>query len=315
MKKFILNAILFVLLIFSFAYLLDGVINKGLRKMGDYRFMSWNQMIHNKVNADIIINGNSRGLSHFNPKFLDSILNCNSYNLGIGGYPFRMQVLKYNLYLKYNINPKIIIQNVDFVTLNKSDFFGHEREQVFPFVFEPYLQKELIGMGFKWYELYLPYIRYFGYQSVIKNGLFQYFHFKNYNEQASSKGFYPEKGNWNSSELEKVQKIEFKKERTATYLFEQYLASCSKEKIKVVLVNSPIYYKASDKLINRNEMNDYYSSVAKKYGHVYLDYTVDPLCYDTTNFAVAVHLNQLGSTKFSIKLANDLNSMKIFARD
>jgi len=314
-KKFFLKSFLFVIILLGCSYGLDFAISNGLSNMQDYRFQSWNDVIQSEVNADIIVNGNSRGLSHFNVEILEEVLNCNAYNLSIGGHPFNIQNMKYNFYLEHNKPPSVIIQNVDFLTINSAQVIGHEREQVFPYIFDSFLQTHLHDFGFSKMELYLPLIRYFGYQMVIKNGLLQFLKLRNYNSHPSYKGFYPEKGQWNPTELNRLEDITFETDTAAAKLFEQYLTDCKKNEIKVILVNSPVYYRAMNKVSNRDSMTDYFQDISTKNGHIYLDYTKDDICLDSTNFSVSVHLNEKGAAKFTRKLANDLDSLGIFSKN
>ena len=73
MKHFLIRTILFLSIVFGLAWGLDFVISKGLLKMEDYRFMSWNDMLCDTIEADVVILGNSRGFSHFEPWTIDSI--------------------------------------------------------------------------------------------------------------------------------------------------------------------------------------------------------------------------------------------------
>lgn len=309
MKKYLLKIALLLLIMVIGAFILDFMISRGLREMEDYRYQSWNDIYENRINADIIVNGNSRALSHFIPEIIDSCFQTNTYNLGIGGYPFSVQNMKYQFFLEHNKPPKVILQNVDFVTLNQQEIIGHEREQIFPFVFDDYLQKELPNYGISTVDVHIPLIRYFGYQMVIKNGLIEFLHLKHYKSNPSINGFYLEKGSWNSTELDKLQKIKFNPDSMTASLFENYLKDCSDNHIQVFLVNSPVFYRATNKLVDKAKMNNYYKTLAAKFGHVYLDYTNHPICNDSTNFVVAVHLNEEGAKKFTKVLVNDLDSI------
>jgi hypothetical protein len=55
----------------------------------------------------------------------------------------------------------------------------------------------------------------------------------------------------------------------------------------------------------------YFEHVAEEYGCLYLDYTDTPVCYDTSNFVVSVHLNARAAQQFSQKLIEDLISLNI----
>jgi len=311
MKKFLLKILLFASILTAFAYIIDICISKGLISMSDYRFQTWNEISKNEINADLLINGNSRGLSHYVPSVFDSVLNTNSYNIGFGGHPFNAEYLKYHYYISHNKIPKVLIQNVDFLTLSDIFVIGHEREQILPFVKDTYLRKHLPDYGFNLFEIYIPLVRYFGYQKEIKNGLFEKFGLKHYFNTTSEKGFLPEKGVWDPTELNKIEKIPFDKDSFSVDLFIKYLSELKNDNVKVFLVNSPVYYKATEKLEEKAEMYEFYSEIARRFGFIYLDYTSDSLCFDSTMFVKAVHMNKTGAVKFSKKLASDLRKYKL----
>lgn len=52
-----------------------------------------------------------------------------------------------------------------------------------------------------------------------------------------------------------------------------------------------------------------YREIADRNSFPFLDYSNDPICYDTLNFYNAMHLNARGANLFSAELAHDLNSL------
>lgn len=289
----------------SLAYALDYAISTGLKRMDDYRFQTWKDISNSNINADVLIMGNSRAFSHFDPHVLDSVLKMNTYNLGIGGHSFNVQYLRYQYYIKHNRKPKIIIQNVDFFTFVTMKI-GHQREQLFPFVFDPFLQKELLNFGYSWPELHLPVYRYFGYQMVVKNGLFEFLNIHHYKNQPSYKGFRPETGNWNPTVLNTLENFKSVSDSAALSLFDKFVSECKTENIKLVLVYSPVYYKAMEKFKNRKESDNLIDSLAKRHSLIYFNYAKDSICYKTDLFHVAIHLNKTGAKIFTKSFAEDL---------
>ena len=64
-----------------------------------------------------------------------------------------------------------------------------------------------------------------------------------------------------------------------------------------------------------DEVNNFFESVAQKFGYKYLNYTENyDLCNDTVNFCVSVHLNPKATDKFSTDFAHDLDSLKIISK-
>lgn len=311
MKKFILSIVCFIVAAFLFALACDLMISHGLRKMEEYRFQPWNEMMIGGMYHDVLIMGNSRGLSHFNPVILDSVLNVSSYCVAIGGYPVNGQIVKYGMYVQKNEKPKNIIYNVDFVTLNIHTFkHQHESEQFFPTVCEKYMRKQLLKNGFNILDVYCPMCRYFGYQTFIKNGFFEFFHIKHYKERTPYKGHYPEYGSWDGTELAKMVPHRAEPDAEAKQMFENFIKECKENNINVILVNSPVYSECTKKILNMEEYNTYYQNIADKYGFKYLNYTENyDLCYDTSYFCVSVHLNPEGRDIFTTKLAHDIDSL------
>ena len=95
-------------------------------------------------------------------------------------------------------------------------------------------------------------------------------------------------------------------------LFNNYLNELKDEGIQLILVNSPVYYKATEKLKQRKEMHNFFDSIASENGFKYLDYTDDSICFDSTKFVVSVHLNEEGAKIFTRKLVKDLKNNDIF---
>ena len=192
-------------------------------------------MLAGGMDNDILIMGNSRGKSHFDTRVIDSLSHKQSFNISIGGYPINAQLLKYQLYREHNRKPDLIIQNIDYLTIRvMSDIRNqHESEQFFPLVYDKEIRDHLRESGYGFLELNMPLYRFFGYQQVIKNGLMEALHIKHYS-RPSYKGFLPEKGRWNGSELQrmKVENVVLSEEGKA--LFEDYLARCSADSIRVL---------------------------------------------------------------------------------
>ncbi len=315
MKRFLIRFVVFAIIVYSFAWGLDFAISKGLLKMEDYRFMSWNEMMRGDINADVIIMGNSRGFSHFEPWTIDSICGTRTYCLGLGGYSITVETLKYYCYQLYNKKPKYIVQNVDCFTMrNDVAPYNHESEQFLPLIYDRRMHKQLLSVGYSKLDVYMPLYRYFGYQMVIKNGLLEFFGIKHYINNPSRKGHHYEKGLWDGSVLASMEKIDATMDSSAMKHFEKYMNNCYNEGIKVILVNSPIYTGATRKTQGLDRVNSYFDSIALKYNTVYLNYTEEyEICEDTAYFCNSTHMNPEATHRFSIDFANELK--KIIAND
>lgn len=306
MKKFLIKISVFAVTIYGLAWGLDYAISKGLYQMEDYRFMSWHEMQQGDINAEILIMGNSRGLSHFEPETIDSITGLSCYNLGIGGYSITVQDFKYHDYSLYNRKPQYIIQQVDCFTLrNDSAPHQHESEQFLPLIYDGRIHPEMRRVGYNWLDLHCPLYRYWGYQMVIKNGLLEFLGVKHYINNPSHRGLHYEIGSWNGTELAKMDTIQAQLNPIGKIYFEQYMRRCAEESIQVILVNSPTYIGANQKTKGLAAVNSYFDSIASVYNTVYWNYNEGyELSYDTTYFKEAIHLNSDGAHVFSIDIAN-----------
>jgi hypothetical protein len=174
------------------------------------------------------------------------------------------------------------------------------------------MRKELKKLGYGWSELNIPMFRYYGYQQVIKNGLMEFFHLKHYVTMPAYKGHRPEEGPWNGTPLAEMdsQTISFTDDDLS--LFDDYLQECKKDSIQVLLVYSPFYIKAKEKLTGFDDARTLFHEIAKKYDFHYLDYTVDfPISQDTSNFCISVHMNPQATKAFTQVLCRDIDSLAV----
>jgi len=316
MRKFIVKGISFGLIVWLFAVILDIMVSFGLRKTDCYRYQMFSDIFDGNLNCDVLYMGNSRGFSHFNPRIIDSVCGVNSYSLGLGGYPINAQIAAYHCYKEHNGKPKLIVQQVDFVTLNIMEDIRHQHdsERFFPTVYDHTMRKELKKLGYGFMELYCPLYRYLGYQQVIKNGLLEFLKIKHFVDRPAYQGFSPEEGEWDGTNVAAMDSITGVLDEKAIVLFEDYLVECKEEGVYVLLVNTPVYAPTTKKVKNMDEVNDYFESVAQKFGYKYLNYTENyDLCDDTLNFCVSVHLNPEATDKFSIDFAHDLDSLGVLS--
>ena len=118
----------------------------------------------NDINADILIVGNSRVESGFNPIAIENATELSCYVLAQTGWQSRLLKRKLERYLENNSPPTFLIVQADPIHLNtrstwysKSNFLKYlflDREGLF--------ETMSVYQGFHWYEFYIPFIRYKG---------------------------------------------------------------------------------------------------------------------------------------------------------
>lgn len=308
MKKFIKNIILFLLCIIIFLIVFDRVISSLLRKSDKVeRNIVWKEIFTGKLQNDMIIMGSSRAEVQYSPVILDSLLKTNSYNLGMSGRGIMSQILRYNTYRRLDGKPKLIIQNIDLMTIERDN--GFCREQFFPYFYDKTFGQEVVKLeNLTLADKYIPGYRYAGYFPKILSWL----GIVNRESYTLTKGYSGVDLKWNGSKLKKLTQINYEHDSLALRLFDQYLAKAHSENIRIIFVYAPLYISATEKIRNIKGMYQMYDTIAQKYNIPILDYTYDPICYDTAYFYNATHLNKKGSELFSAKLAHALDSLKIF---
>ena len=79
MKKFILSILAFIIPL----YIADFLLSEKAKTADGHMAESWYDLMHSKIDADLVIMGNSRAWVQINPLILDSILGINTYNLDL----------------------------------------------------------------------------------------------------------------------------------------------------------------------------------------------------------------------------------------
>ena len=308
MKKFLIKIAIFAVVLYGLAWGLDYMVSKGLYRMDDYRFMSWREIEEGNINADILIMGNSRALSHFEPWTIDSITGMSCYNIGLGGYPINVEVMKYNYYRLHNAKPKLIILQADYLTLRcLSAPHQHQSEQFLPLIYDAPMRDELKRVGYDVIDIYIPMARYWGYQMVVMQGLSEFIGIRHHVDRPSRQGLFYETGPWDGVELAKMDTIHASMDEDGKAFFEQFMQRYADEDIRVILVNSPTYIGATSKTVGLDAVNAYFDSIASAYNTVYWNYSENyELCNDTANFVVSVHMNPPATHQFSIDVATSI---------
>ena len=298
MKKFLKRIIIFCSLEMMLLYAIDYGYSEVMMRSNYRPVEAWYDLMHGKIDADVIIMGSSRAWVHISPKILDSILCVKTYNLGINGSAINRQIQKYNLFRKYNTKPKLIIQNIDLWSLTYT--IGYERDQFFPYFWNTHIREDIMKTEpFSAKEKYLPLYRY-GEMSC-----------PHFSPRKLEKGYHGKMKSWNGKPYFKLDSISFITNDTTVKMFDEFLSQTKREGIKVVFVYTPIFIGATKKTTNLNEMYAFYKKLADKYDIQILDYNYMGLCNDTAYFYNAMHLNKQGAEIFSDSLANDMKRLRI----
>jgi hypothetical protein len=300
-------------MVFIAAFMLQLFIERGLKNDNSGEYKVWNDMLHGKINADILVIGSSRAQLHISPYYIDSTFKVNSYNIGIGGYGFLMQYYRFLFYMEYNKLPKYIIQNIDpTMTLAKGDSL-YQYTQFLPYLKDSIIKKMVNSYyGLTWADFHIPLYKYHSLYSEMYSGIMANLHTPPDNN-GSYKGFIAVNKQWDFEfgqfKLKHPHGYRFRLDKTTIDLFAKYLGFCKTKGITVIFVCTPEYYEAQNMLLNRDSIMNIYKNYSATYGIPILDYSKDSLCLDTINFYNSQHLNSMGAMKFNKKLVKDLKGI------
>jgi hypothetical protein len=309
MKKLLRNSILFIIPAIAFMYLADYFFTNQLRKARYDEFGIWNDIFDGKIDSDVAVYGSSRAMVHMDTEILRDSLGANAYNMGVNGHNFWITYLRHLEYLKYNRQPRMIIQSIDVFTLTKRpDLFNPD--QFLPYMRGNDLMKDFISSykGFGKYDYYLPLIRYTGQYKTILDI------FKNMVKPGSVKGerirgYSPQDQAWNDDmdvAFQKFDNFRVDFDTASVVLFDRFLQECKDKNIEVVLVYTPEFIEGQDFVKNRTEILNKFKEFAEKYNLRYFDYSNDPISHNRDYFYNASHLNREGASVFTRKLSSDI---------
>ena len=177
MKRFLIDIAVFLAILLLLAIVCDYAVSKGLRQTERGHFYTMNALMNDSINADVVILGNSRAACSYHPIVLDSILGCNSVNLGVSGQPFGVSYLRWQLYERHNKPPRLLIVNIDYGELNMVTN-GFEKEQYYPYISDTLVRPYLDLYGFSWMEKYIPMFRYRGDYKLMGIGIMELLHIR-----------------------------------------------------------------------------------------------------------------------------------------
>lgn len=306
--KFVKYLFILLLAIFVIALIVDSYYSNQLKKMALFsgEVQEWNQIKEGKTNAELAVFGSSRAFIHINPTILEKELKLNTHNFGLNGSKFKMQLYRFNLYLKHNPKPKMVVWNLDAFS------FSHIDE-----VFQPNQYVPFMLWNFKLYDalkeykdtklvdFIVPLYRYRDQtywkdqiarskkEKLHQDGLFRDDGFKSYNRKWNVKW---EKMKPKNSDFDEVDFT----------LLEELIQICKKENIQLVFTIAPEFYKGQGYMLNRDEIVGRYQKTLQKYDLPLLDYSDDSISYQQKWFYNTTHLNDKGADEFTRRLATAL---------
>jgi hypothetical protein len=314
MKSFLLKITKLSILCYVLLWLLQFIVDHGLKSSQDELYYDWNKIYKGRINTDIIFLGSSRTLKHYNPNIFEDKLSMTSYNLGANGAPFDIQTIKRKAYLKNNTKPKLIVLNVDIGSLLKAEEL-YKKEQYLPYYsFDNFKDLKALDENIT-LEYMLPMYKYRDNFDLLTLSVLAYFDTKK-TEVKTNKGFHGSNQSWNG-EFEKRKKdlkgnkfdyshVDYNNRVT---FFKNTVEELDSSETEVLLVWAPEYIERQDlegeMFIKSKKM---FKEVSEKYKRLkFIDFTNDTICKSKIYFYDSYHLNKKGASIFSTQLADSIS--------
>lgn len=313
MNRFLIKISVFLLITYYFSYSLQRIIDYGLKKSNfSSEYKEWNDLYNSNINADIVIQGSSRAFVHFSPKVLEDSLRLSVYNLGMDGCRFNIQNYRFQEYLEHNKKPDMILQAIDVNTFSEQNI-EYNYTQFIPY-FNDEFRKQFEGKGvFKKKDFLLPLYKFSHSPGIISESLKSLLKNENLvNEKY--KGFKVVDRHWEKQAYKIFRDSIVKHSHYAIldksfFLFETFVRFCKNNDIRLILIYTPEFKIYQNSIVNKTRIQDLFKKVAIENGALYLDYSFDPICDDTSMFYNPNHLNKKGVEVFNKILVSDLKKI------
>jgi hypothetical protein len=301
----------FMALVIGALTVTDGLVDAGLRRINTSAFGVFNRIVNGQINADILVTGSSRALTHFDPRIIERATGQTGYNIGINGSQIDMQVAVFKTYLTHNAKPRLLVHSLDSFT-----FVTSHGEVYFPGQYLPYLNEPDIYDALKridphtWKARYLPL---YGYSVQDMNftwvkGLAGVMGWNPAEDRYQ--GFQPRHSSW-TGDFERFREssrsgVRFEIEAAGVQQLEEMLRLAQAQGIRVLLVYSPVYHEMQALETNRPEIFARFRELAARYGAALWDYSQSPVSLRKEYFYNSQHLNAGGAAVFSEEFARAL---------
>ncbi len=303
MARFVLKILLFLLPVWILLLGVDhSYSDRIVQSNASFSRPFYDMSLSADSDYNVLICGNSRASLQYDPNILDSILDCDSYNLGFDGAPINLQMVKYDCWLRHHAHPSLCIYNIDLWTMKAE--YGKNREQLFPYFWK---DKSLVRafdryQHYTFTEKYIPFRRYIGHRKLI-SGVFK-------GNLTFSKGYYGHNWTWqhlNGRDNKDLYKCAC--DSAMIVAFGDFIAREQSNGVQFLFVYAPMFHTITKNNPDVPTMYAMYSQIASQFDIPILDYNHDPICQDSACFFNKMHLNRTGASIFTTQLAHDIDSL------
>jgi hypothetical protein len=313
----------FACLALLLAVLLNALIDSGLRRINTSSFGVSNRIVDGKINAEIVISGSSRALTHYDPRLIEERTGLTAFNIGLNGSQTDMQLARLKTYLRHNKKPLLVIHNLDVFSFQTTHGEVYDPGQYIPYLSEPALYAELVHIDPDFWKAKLLPLYGYAVQDLRLSwilGVMGFFGWSPHEDHFL--GFKPRYSAW-TEEFERFKAINpdgahFEIERDGVKKMEELLRLCEEQGIKALLVYSPEYQEMQALTKNRAQVFAHFDRLRDQFGVPVWDYSGSPISALRQNFYNSEHLNADGAAAFSrevgVRIASELAARKLALR-
>lgn len=298
----------FASLVVVLAFLLDAVIDSGLRRINTSSFGVSNRIVNGKVNVDILISGSSRALTHYDARIIQERTGLTAFNIGLNGSQTDMQLARLKTYLRHNSRPLLLIHNLDLFSFQTTHGGVYDPGQYVPYLGEPAIYAALLPIDPNvWKARFLPL---YGYtvEDLRFTWILGIMGFFGWNPvEDHFLGFKPRYLSW-TGDFERFKGMNpegarFEIEPEGVREMEELLRLCREHGIAVLLVYSPEYAEMRVLTTNRGRVFARFDDLGHRFDTPVWDYSTASISARRENFYNSQHLNADAAMAFSRDLA------------
>ncbi|MBB4803642.1 hypothetical protein HNP37_003717 [Flavobacterium nitrogenifigens] len=316
MKFFLQYIIGIISITFIVSFGIQYLADNGLRNLKNTEYNDWKNIVDGKINSDIIVNGSSRSLMGYNSQIIGDNLKRDCFNISFNAGCYKLQEYKFDIYIKRNKKPKIVIQNIDMA------HFGENTEipdiaQFYPFVYNEDINS-LVGKYENKFNLFkiMPLLKYNQSFKMLEEGIVANFSNATKKNATTFKGYCPQDRVFKIDyhNLKKLPQLKAKapNEREIRILHKMiyfYFSRLDKDS-KLIFVwmpeNKMRLTKSYD--LTRQTIVEELNSIQKKYKNViFIDMAYDDISNHDEYYYDTFHLNETGANLFSKKVSLKIN--------
>ena len=304
MKKFLINILVGISLIFVLDFSIGQVLSKLFNSQTSGNLYQLNYSF-NECQEDLLIFGTSRALHHYDSRVLRDSLNLSVYNTGKDGNFIFYQTALLRSVLKRYTPKKIILDFSGTFEMKQKDYDGiasllplhstnpeisdiinlKSNTESFKLISKIYPYNSLIGNIFignlEFNKNRKANLHYYGYQPIYRN---------------------------TKVKLENLNKKEtYVVDKTKLQIFEEFLILCKQNDIDLTVFYSPVYY-----LYDLDFSIELCKRLCNKHEIPFYDYSKSNHFLENKKFfADKTHLNNIGATEFTNNVINKIKFEKV----